>query len=106
MDEGILRMKGLVLTLAALAALSGCQSSQPKPEDMARTSLQTAPADLQLLCAHAVAGAAQVDSAKVLPTSSRALDAASYSVDLDAAGRKFTCVVDTAGSVKSVTPAG
>lgn len=102
-SEGIMRMKGLVLALAATAAIGGCQSA-PKPEDMARTSLQTAPADLQLLCAHAAAGAAQVDSTKVLPTSSRALDAASYSVDLDAAGRKFTCIVDTAGSVKSVTP--
>ncbi|WP_371742515.1 hypothetical protein [Ensifer sp. ENS09] len=99
----MLRSKGILLAAAALAVINGCQS-QPKPEDMARTSLQTAPADLQLLCAHAVAGAAQVDSSKVLPTSSRALDAASYSVDLDAGGRKFNCVVDTAGSVKSVTP--
>lgn len=103
MSEGILRMKGLVLALAAMTAISGCQSP-PKPEDMARTSLQTAPADLQLLCAHAAAGAAQVDSAKVLPTSSRALDATSYSVNLDAGGRKYSCVVDTTGSVKSVTP--
>lgn len=103
MSEGMLRTKGLVLALAALAAISGCQSA-PKPEDMARTSLQTAPADLQLLCAHAAAGAAQVDGAKVLPTSSRALDATSYSVDLDASGRKFNCVVDANGSVKSVQP--
>ncbi|HEV7318979.1 MAG TPA: hypothetical protein VGO04_10265 [Ensifer sp.] len=101
----MLRSKGFVAATLALAMISGCQSP-PKPEDMARTSLQTAPADLQLLCAHAVAGAAQVDSTKVLPTSSRALDAASYSVDLDAGGRKFNCIVDTAGSVKSVTPAG
>ncbi|HEV7305973.1 hypothetical protein [Ensifer sp.] len=101
----MLRSKGFLLAAAVLAVIAGCQSP-PKPEDMARTSLQTAPADLQLLCAHAVAGAAQVDSTKVLPTSSRALDATSYNVDLDAGGRKFTCIVDTAGSVKSVQPAG
>lgn len=103
MIEGMLRSKGLLLAAVALGVISGCQSA-PKPEDMARTSLQTAPADLQLLCAHAAAGAAQVDSSKVLPTSSRALDATNYSVDLDAGGRKYTCVVDTAGSVKSVQP--
>jgi hypothetical protein len=70
---------------------------------MARTSLQTAPADLQLLCANAVV--AQAGGAKVLPMSSRQLDATSYSVDLDDAGRKFTCIVDSSGSVKSVQPA-
>ena len=69
---------------------------------MARTSLQTAPADLQLICANAVVGHAA--GAKVLPTSSRQLDATSYSVDLDAGGRKFNCVVDSSGSVKSVQP--
>ncbi|WP_429125360.1 hypothetical protein [Ensifer sp. 4252] len=87
-----------------LAVLGGCQSAPPKPEEMARTSLQTAPADLQLICANAAAGTAKVDSSKVLPTSSRQLDAASYSVDLDAGGRKFNCIVDNNGSVKSVQP--
>ncbi|WKL25781.1 hypothetical protein Q1M63_28980 [Sinorhizobium meliloti] len=48
---------------------------------------------------------AQAGGAKVLPMSSRQLDATSYSVDLDAAGRKFTCIVDSSGSVKSVQPA-
>ncbi|WKL40696.1 hypothetical protein Q1M64_27380 [Sinorhizobium meliloti] len=68
----------------------------------ARASRQP-PADLQLLCANAVV--AQAGGAKVLPMSSRQLDATSYSVDLDAAGRKFTCIVDSSGSVKSVQPA-
>lgn len=103
MIEGMLRSKGFVLAAAALTVIGGCQSP-PKPEEMARTSLQTAPADLQLICANAAAGTAQVDSSKVLPTSSRQLDATSYSVDLDAGGRKFNCVVDASGSVKSVQP--
>ncbi|AEG53763.1 MULTISPECIES: hypothetical protein [Sinorhizobium] len=88
--------------VAAALLLAACQSN-PEPQEMARTSLQTAPADLQLLCANAVV--AQAGGAKVLPMSSRQLDATSYSVDLDAAGRKFTCIVDSSGSVKSVQPA-
>ncbi|MEI2296596.1 hypothetical protein MKZ91_00715 [Ensifer sp. MJa1] len=100
----MLRSRAFLLAAAALAVIGGCQSA-PKPEDMARTSLQTAPADLQLICANAVAGTAHVDSTKVLPVSSRALDATNYSVDLDAGGRKFNCVVDSTGSVKSVQPA-
>nr|WP_246723626.1 hypothetical protein [Rhizobium sp. ARZ01] len=85
-------------------AVAGCQSSAPEPQDMARTSLGTAPADLQLICASAAAGTSGVEGSKILPTSSRQLDATSYSVDLDAAGRKFVCVVDSNGSVRSVGP--
>jgi hypothetical protein len=80
--------------------LAGCQSAPER--DTARTSQQTAPADLQLMCANAVV--AQAGGARVLPTSSRQLDATSYSIDLDAGGRKFTCIVDSRGNVKSVQP--
>ena len=86
-------------------AVAGCQSSAPEPQDMARTSLGTAPADLQLICANAAAGTSGVEGSKILPTSSTQIDAASYSVNLDAGGRKFVCVVDNNGSVKSVGPA-
>lgn len=79
--------------------------SSPAPDQMARTTLQTAPADLQLLCAGAAATPAGIDSSKILPVSSRALDAETYLVELDASGRKFNCVVDGAGSVRSVQPA-
>lgn len=96
------RALGLVM-LAAAAAVCGCQSA-PQPQDMARTNLGTAPADLQLMCASAAGGTAGVDSSKILPTGSRQLDASSYSVDLDAGGRKLACVIDSNGSVKSVGP--
>lgn len=92
---------------ATAIALAGCLAacvSAPPPEQMARTTLQTAPADLQLLCAGAVAGSAKLDSSKVLPTSSRALDAQTYNVELDANGQKYNCIVDTNGTVKSVQP--
>jgi hypothetical protein len=89
---------------ACLALLAACVSSPP-PDQMARTTLQTAPADLQLLCANAAGKSAGIDSTKVLPTSSRQLDAQSYAVQLDASGRKFECVVDNTGKVTSLQPA-
>jgi hypothetical protein len=70
---------------------------------MARTTLQTAPADLQLLCANSAAGVAGAN-AKVLPTGSRLLPDGTFAVDLDASGRKFSCNVDNNGTVRSVTP--
>ena len=86
---------------SALLAVAGCVSS-PEPQEMARTTLQTAPADLQLLCANAVATQSGTPSDKVLPVSSRQLDAKSYQVELDAAGKKHNCVVDSDGNVTSV----
>jgi hypothetical protein len=91
------------LSAVALLAAAGCQSSSPEPQQMARTTLQTAPADLQLLCANAVATQTGAASDKVLPVSSRQLDATSFQVDLDASGKRHTCVVDNEGNVKSVT---
>jgi hypothetical protein len=91
------------LSAVALLAAAGCQSSSPEPQQMARTTLQTAPADLQLLCANAVATQTGAAQDKVLPVSSRQLDAASFEVQLDAAGTRHTCVVDNDGNVKSVT---
>ena len=91
------------LAAAALLAAAGCQSSSPEPQQMARTTLQTAPADLQLLCANAVATQTGAASDKVLPVNSRQLDATSFQVDLDAAGKRHSCVVDNDGKVKSVT---
>jgi hypothetical protein len=90
------------LSAVALLAAAGCQSS-PEPQQTARTTLQTAPADLQLLCANAVATQTGASSDKVLPVSSRQLDATSFQVELDAAGTRRSCVVDNDGNVKSVT---
>ncbi|WP_246707059.1 hypothetical protein [Mesorhizobium sp. NZP2077] len=71
---------------------------------MSRTQVETAPADLQLLCASAVGKASGVDSAKILPVSSSKIDSKTYQVELDAGGRKTSCLVDTDGNVKSVEP--
>jgi len=91
------------LAASARLAGAGCQSSSPEPQQMARTTLQTAPADLQLLCASAVATQTGAASDKVLPVSSRQLDAWSFQVELDAAGSRHSCVVDNEGNVRSVT---
>jgi hypothetical protein len=88
-----------------VAALSACVSTPPPPpEQMSRTTVETAPADLQLLCASAVAKASGVDSAKLLPVSSSKIDSKTYQVELDAGGKKTSCLVDTDGNVKSVEP--
>ena len=87
------------------AAMSACTSTPPPPpEQMSRTTVETAPADLQLLCASAVAKASGVDSAKLLPVSSSKIDSKTYQVELDAGGKKTSCLVDTDGNVKSVEP--
>jgi hypothetical protein len=95
---------GLFAALAA-ATLSACSTSTPTPDQMSRTAVETAPADLQLLCANAAAKAGGVDSSKVLPVSSRRLDSKSYQVDLNVGGATTNCVVDNDGNVTSVGPA-
>jgi hypothetical protein len=89
--------------MAALAAMlfAGCVSS-PAPQSMARTSLQTAPADLQLSCAAAAAAQFGIDSNSVLPVSSSQIDAQQYQVELDMRGQRSTCTIDNAGNVISV----
>jgi hypothetical protein len=96
----------LAVTLGFLpGALGGCVSTPPPaPEQMSRTQVETAPADLQLLCADAVAKASGVGSAKLLPVSSSKIDSMTYQVELDAGGKKTSCLVDTNGNVKSVQP--
>lgn len=100
------RSSVLVVTFGFLAGASGgCVSTPPPaPEQMSRTQVETAPADLQLLCANAVAKASGVGSAKILPVSSGKIDSKTYQVSLDAGGKKTSCLVDTDGNVKSVEP--
>lgn len=90
--------------IAIATALAACQSA-PTPDQMSRTTVETAPADLQLLCAGAAAKASGVDSGKALPTSSRKLDSKSFQVELNVAGKPTSCIVDTDGKVASVQPA-
>ena len=104
--ERVVRRSILVVALGFMAqSLSACVSTPPPaPEQMSRTQIETAPADLQLLCANAVAKSSAVDSAKILPISSSKIDSKTYQVELDAGGKKTSCLVDTDGAVKSVEP--
>ena len=101
--DGPVRAAGILPVMFAGALLAACQSAPP-PEQMSRTSLETAPADLQLLCANAAASSAGTDSSKVLPVGSRKIDAQNYVVDLNVNGKPTSCTVDAQGNVVSVTP--
>ncbi|PTE11126.1 hypothetical protein [Mesorhizobium helmanticense] len=94
-----------VVAVGSLAAiLSACVSAPPAPEQMSRTKVETAPADLQLLCSDAVAKASGIDTTKILPVSSSKLDSNTYQVEVDASGKKTSCLVDAEGNVKSIQP--
>lgn len=106
MREGSSRTGSAALIgLLAAIGLSACQSAGPTPDQMSRTTLETAPADLQLMCANAAAAQSGTDSAKVLPVSSRKVDANNFVVDLNANGRPMSCTVDATGTNVSVSPA-
>ncbi len=90
------------LAFPPLIIAAGCTST-PEPKEMARTTLQTAPADLQLLCANAVATRTGTASDRVLPVNSRQIDSRSFQVELDAAGTRHSCVIDNDGNVTSLS---
>jgi len=88
-----------ILTLAAM--LGACSTSAPMPDQMARSTADTAPADLQLLCANAAAGGS---GGNVLPVTSRRIDATTYQVDLNVSGSTRSCIIDAQGNVLSMQP--
>jgi len=91
------------LALLLLAStLSACQSTSTPPEQTLRSAAETAPADLQLLCANAAAQSAGVDPGRALPLSSRKFDASSYQVEINADGRMMNCLVDGDGNILSL----
>ncbi len=90
------------LFAAGALALAGCVSSSPAPENMARNTQQTAPADLQLACASAATTKFGADHASVLPVSSSPLEGGKYQIILDAKGQRSTCLIDSTGQVLSL----
>lgn len=88
-------------SLAGLAlALAGCNTTQTQSgtgQHMVRSSVETAPADLQLLCAAEAATYYGTPSERVLPLSSGRSGAATYEVMLDVAGRRARCTIDESG---------
>jgi hypothetical protein len=93
----------LATLFAATATLAGCTSSAPPPpaDNAIRSASQTAPADLQLLCASETAARLGIDSGSVFPVSSVSA-AGGYQVNLNTGGGQAVCTIDDNGNVLSV----
>jgi hypothetical protein len=96
-------LKSKLSAIAGVLALAGCSTTAPPPpEDNAiRNVGQTAPADLQLLCASEAAVQLGLDSDGVFPVSSVAA-AGGYQVNLRTGNGQAVCNIDTAGNVITV----
>lgn len=92
----------LVCSVPFLFTLAGCVSSGPTPDQMSRTAVETAPADLQLVCASEASRMLSTNANKTLPVSSRKIDASTYEVRLSAEGKYANCTVAQNGSVLAV----
>ncbi len=92
-----------VAAIAVLAAGCASQSAQaPEPEQpMVRQTSQTAPADLQLMCANEAAQAFGIASETVLPVGSSA-EGTVYTVILNAGGSQAICTIDDNGTILSL----
>jgi hypothetical protein len=92
--------------IAALAALAGCAQHSPvaqqSPQSTFRQTVETAPADLQLVCAGEAARIYEVSSDRVLPISSSA-EGETFTVVLNADGTQAICTIDNHGNVLSLT---
>jgi hypothetical protein len=89
--------------IAVLAAGCASQSAQvPEPQQHAvRQTAQTAPADLQLLCANEAAQTFGIASETVLPVGSSS-DGMVYTVILNAGGSQAICTIDDNGTILSL----
>ena len=92
--------------IAALAALAGCAQHSPMaqqpPQSTVRQTVETAPADLQLVCAGEAARAYEVPSDRVLPIAS-SVEGDTFTVVLNADGTQAICTIDNQGNVLSLT---
>jgi hypothetical protein len=92
-----------VAAMTVLAAGCASQSAQViEPEQpMVRQTSQTAPADLQLLCANEAAQTFGIGSETVLPVGSSS-DGTLYTVILNAGGGQAICTIDDNGTILSL----
>lgn len=88
----------------------GCNSSTSQqasaPSGQAvRPAVETAPADLQLMCAAEAAKVYSAPADKILPISSARSGTATYTVDLNVNGRPARCTIDESGTSLTVVDA-
>lgn len=98
---------GFAAVLCVTLLTAGCQSSQTTgPQSpIVRSSVETAPADLQLMCAAEAANVYSAPSDRILPLSSARSGPASFDVMLDVAGRRARCTIDESGTAITVVDA-
>ena len=94
---------GLGLLVAGCNGTSQ-QASAPSGQAV-RAAVETAPADLQLLCAAEAAKIYSAPADKVLPVSSQRAGTTSYAVDLNVNGRPARCTIDESGTAITVVDA-
>jgi len=103
-------MPGRGAALAGLAGvallIAGCadgtqQAATPQPL-ATRAAVETAPADLQLLCAAEAAKVYSAPSEKILPVASMRSSPTTFDVDLNVDGRSARCTIDETGTTITV----
>ncbi|WP_417712470.1 hypothetical protein [Roseibium aggregatum] len=90
-----------------LSVVAGCNTSsnQTPTAGAVRSSGETAPTDLQLLCASKTAEELKVTGGNVLPVSSMPSGENAYQVNLTFDGGQAVCIIDETGTVQSISPA-
>ncbi len=99
--------KKLTALLAAglfLAPVAGCQSSgsSAPSSQVVRSTGDTAPTDLQLLCAAKTAEELEIAGGNVLPVSSMPIGGNAFQVNMTFEGGQATCDIDNEGNVLSI----
>ena len=86
--------------------LAGCVGTTSQPITPAgpalRSSVETAPADLQLMCAAEAAKVYSAPADKILPVSSARSGETTYDVDLNVNGKPARCTIDDSATTISV----
>lgn len=100
---GLAGLIGLGLVLAGCA--DGTQQAAGPQGPVVRSAVETAPADLQLMCAAEAATVYSAASDRVLPMSSARSSATTFDVELDVAGKRARCTIDESGTTITVVDA-
>ncbi|WP_157139960.1 hypothetical protein [Roseibium aggregatum] len=93
------------LGLSVVAGCNTSSSNQTPSAGAVRSSGETAPTDLQLLCAAKTAEELKVTGGNVLPVSSMPSGESAYQVNLTFDGGQAVCIIDETGTVQSISPA-
>lgn len=97
------RSARLMVAAAAGLLLAACASDGPAvQQEMVRSNVQTAPADLQVLCASEAANQLGANADQILPVSSSVVQPGVFQVDLLVASQPAACTIDSEGNVLSI----